>query len=96
MKRRYYPPAHPLAPLASNAEVELIYRSPCGDVQRKFQAWKRPTTEEALSEYVEDYLEFAAEGYIPAGFDYTPMPHAARVRQNGKVVAEWKSGPSLG
>lgn len=70
-------------------QVELLWRDEHGHCRRKRLPWKRPATKEALSEYVEDYIELVAEGYRPQGFREPPLPHCARVLLNGNVLAEW-------
>jgi hypothetical protein len=69
--------------------LELIYRAPDRSIHRKFITWRRPCTDVALAEYIEDYLELVREGYRPAGFESPPLPHCARVHHLGKVLAEW-------
>lgn len=76
-------------------KVEVIYRDPSGAILRKFLPWRRPSTDAALAEYIENYLELVSGGYKPDG-DFTPVPHCARVHFLGKVLAEWKRNLSPG
>ena len=47
-------------------------------------------TTQALSNYIEDYIELVREGYRPSGFEQPPLPHCARVTRQGQVLAEWR------
>lgn len=79
--------------VAHKPHLELIWRNPAGRIQRKLMLWRRATTSEALSEYMDDYLALLDDGYRPKDFNYTPIPHCARVYQSGRVLAEWYLRP---
>lgn len=71
------------------AEVEYLFRDEDGAVQRRRKNWTRPRNDEAVQEWVEDYVGRVADGYIPEGFTVAPVPFCARVLYRGAVVAEW-------
>lgn len=71
-------------------QVRILYRDHTGDTKAKLLLWKRPLTYEALSQWMEDYLERARKGYIPEGFTSAPLPHCARIyRIPSKILVEW-------
>jgi len=72
------------------ARVRLLYRGEDGSPRRKILEWKRPVTAEALSAWMDAYLERVRNGYIPEGFDRAPIPHCARIyRIPSNVLAIW-------
>ncbi len=85
----FHGPAEKVGRIAK-PKVEIIYRDPSGAIVHKIGAWRHPTTDAALTEYIENYLSLVAAGYKPVDMDFTPIPHCARVIFLGKVMAEWK------
>lgn len=79
----------------SKTEVAVFYRAG-NKPGAKIRPWPkhRGTTPEALSEWMDEYFEAIEHGYKPEGFTTTPIPFAARIVRNGRVLAEWKRSPS--
>jgi hypothetical protein len=76
-------------------QLELIWRTPTRAIERKLIGWWRARTNQALAEYMEDYLELVSSGYHPKGYTYVPIPHCARVHRQGMVLAEWHLSPGI-
>ncbi len=80
------------AKLALNFEPKV--RLVCWDEEHvlrfKVMPWRRPCTQAALSEWMQNYLEMVRGGYLPKGFERAPLPHCARVyRVPAQILAEW-------
>lgn len=69
--------------------LEVIWRSTDNSVRLKTLKWHGPATDADLADYMENYFEMVLNGYTPAGFQTPPMPHCARLKTPGKVLAEW-------
>lgn len=74
-------------------QLTLLWRDEAFLIHRKSLPWRRPCTEEAVAEYLQDYFDLIDDGYKPTGFELAPRPHAARVHFRGTVLVEWKRKP---
>ena len=72
-----------------NPTLEVIWRSTDGSVHLKILKWSGPTTDADLADYMQNYFEMVLNGYRPSGYAAPPMPHCARLKTPGKVLAEW-------
>jgi hypothetical protein len=71
-------------------EVELIWLHTDARTYRKRMPWKRPETNQAVAEWIGEYLGRLEAGYAPEGFVEPPRPHCARVWRGKTLVAEWQ------
>lgn len=78
-----------------NGAVDVLYRDPEGVIHHRILVWRKAATSDALAEWMNDYLEMVRAGYQPKGYPAPPIPHCARIIQNGAVIAEWKLRPSF-
>ncbi len=76
-------------------QVQILWHDPQGFCKVKFLPWRHPCTDEALSEWIDDYFDMLKSGYCPEGFSVPPVPHCARVLYRGRVLAEWHLRPSF-
>ena len=79
--------------MATNRKVDIIWRDK-GAIHHKHLGWRKPATTADLAEWMEDYIELVNNGYMPVGFERAPLPHCARVIENGRVLAEWYLSPT--
>lgn len=84
-------PKHPPRGRQVNRKVEIIWRA--DGTHRKYLRWRRPATNADLAAWMDDYIDLVRTGYLPTGFERAPLPHCARVTENGRVLAEWHLSP---
>lgn len=74
----------------ARAKIKYMWRDEAGEVHHRERPWNRPQTEDAIADWMQDYFDRVASGYVPEGFTVAPMPHCARVTVGTLVKAEWK------
>jgi len=81
--------------MVNSPQVELIWKDPRGELQRKRILWRHGCSNETLEHYIGDYFDAVVNGYRPHDYDYVPVPHAARVYVGSRVLAEWYLRPEV-
>lgn len=76
-------------------QIEYMWRDEAGTVLRRIRKWDKPQTEDAIADWMQDYFDKVAEGYIPADHETPPIPFCARVTVGARIRAEWISRDEL-